>query len=147
MSIENYNQVRIVKAIPDNYLMKETTSSSRFSPLFFIPVACLLLATAARAEDLAPYGFDHFFDTSRLVKLDRKVEPADWEKVRVQHRSLVKTLRTDIPPSEQKKPFSYVSANLTIDGTDIGRVAIRKKGFVGSLDHDRPSLKIQIDKY
>ena len=65
----------------------------------------------------------------------------------MQHRSLVKTLRTDIPPSEQKKPFSYVSANLTIDGTDIGIVAIRKKGFVGSLDHDRPSLKIQIDQY
>ena len=127
--------------------MKAATNSSRFIRLFFTPVACLLLAAVARAEDLAPYSFDHFFDTSRLIKIDLKVEPADWDKVRVQHRSLVKTLRTDIPPSEQKKPFSYVSANLTIDGTDIGRVAIRKKGFVGSLDYDRPSLKIQIDQY
>jgi hypothetical protein len=127
--------------------MKETTSSSRFSPLFFIPVACLLLATAARAEDLAPYSFDHFFDTSRLVKIDLKVDPGDWNKLRVQHRSLVKTLRTDIPPSEREKPFDYVPANLTIDGTDVGKVAIRKKGFVGSLDHNRPSFKIQIDKY
>ena len=147
MSIENYNQVRIVKAIPDNYLMKETTSSSRFSPLFFIPVACLLLATAARAEDLAPYSFDHFFDTSRLVKIDLKVDPGDWNKLRAQHRSVVKTLRTDIPPSEQEKPFDYVPANLAIDGTDVGKVAIRKKGFVGSLDYNRPSFKIQIDKY
>jgi len=127
--------------------MKVATNSSRFIRLFCTPVACLLLAAVARAEDLAPYSFDHFFDTSRLIKIDLKVEPADWDKVRVQHRSLVKTLRTDIPPSEQKKPFSYVSANLTIDGTDIGRVAIRKKGFVGSLDYDRPSLKIQIDQY
>jgi len=127
--------------------MKVATNSSRFISLFFTSVACLLLAAVARAEDLAPYSFDHFFDTSRLVKIDLKVEPVDWDKVRVQHRSLVKTLRTDIPPSEQKKPFSYVSANLTIDGTDIGRVAIRKKGFVGSLDYDRPSLKIQIDQY
>ena len=127
--------------------MKVATNSSRFISLFFTPVAYLLLAAVARAEDLAPYSFDHFFDTSRLVKIDLKVESADWDKVRVQHRSLVKTLRTDIPPSEQKKPFSYVSANLTIDGTDIGRVAIRKKGFVGSLDYDRPSLKIQIDQY
>ena len=147
MSIENYNQVRIVKAIPDNYLMKETTSSSRFSPLFFIPVACLLLATAARAEDLAPYSFDHFFDTSRLVKIDLKVDSGDWNKLRAQHRSVVKTLRTDIPPSEQEKPFDYVPANLAIDGTDVGKVAIRKKGFVGSLDYNRPSFKIQIDKY
>jgi hypothetical protein len=147
MSIENYTKSRIVKAIPDNYLMKETTSSSRFIRLFFTPVACLLLATAARAEDLAPYSFDHFFDTSRLVKIDLKVDPGDWNKLRVQHRSLVKTLRTDIPPSEREKPFDYVPANLTIDGTDVGKVAIRKKGFVGSLDHNRPSFKIQIDKY
>ena len=147
MSIENYTKSRIVKAIPDNYPMKETTFSSRFPRLFFIPVACLLLATAARAEDLAPYSFDHFFDTSRLVKIDLKVDPGDWNKLRVQHRSLVKTLRTDIPPSEREKPFDYVPANLTIDGTDVGKVAIRKKGFVGSLDHNRPSFKIQIDKY
>jgi len=147
MSIENYTKSRIVKAIPDNYLMKETTFSSRFIRLFFTPVACLLLATAARAEDLAPYSFDHFFDTSRLVKIDLKVDPGDWNKLRVQHRSLVKTLRTDIPPSEREKPFDYVPANLAIDGTDVGKVAIRKKGFVGSLDHNRPSFKIQIDKY
>jgi len=127
--------------------MKETTASSRFPRLFFVPVACLLLATAARAEDRAPYSFDHFFDTSRLVKIDLKVDPGDWNKLRVQHRSLVKTLRTDIPPSEREKPFDYVPANLTIDGTDVGKVAIRKKGFVGSLDHNRPSFKIQIDKY
>ena len=127
--------------------MKLATNFSRFPRLFFIPVACLLLAAVARAEDLAPYSFDHFFDTSRLVKIDLKVEPADWNKLRGQHRSLVKTLRTDIPPSEREKPFDYVPANLAIDGTDVGKVAIRKKGFVGSLDHNRPSFKIQIDKY
>ncbi|MDP6252510.1 MAG: hypothetical protein QGI20_11265, partial [Verrucomicrobiota bacterium] len=75
--------------------MKETTYSSRCPRLFFVPVACLLLAAAARAEDLAPYSFNHFFDTSRLVKIDLKVDPGDWNKLRVQHRSLVKTLRTD----------------------------------------------------
>ncbi|MBT4227405.1 MAG: hypothetical protein HOD74_07545, partial [Verrucomicrobia bacterium] len=77
--------------MPVNYTMKAETNFSRFIRLFFTPVACLLLATAARAEDLAPYGFDHFFDTSRLVKIDLKVKPADWDKLRVQHRSLVKT--------------------------------------------------------
>ena len=127
--------------------MKLATNSWRFIRLFFTPVACLLLAAVARAEDLAPYSFDHFFDTSRLVKIDLKVDPGDWNKLRVQHRSLVKTLRTDIPPSEREKPFDYVPANLAIDGTDVGKVAIRKKGFVGSLDHNRPSFKIQIDKY
>lgn len=102
---------------------------------------------SAPAKDLAPYGFDHFFDPSRLVRIELDLNPADWDRIRAQHRSLVKTLRTDIPPSDQEKPFDYVTAQLTIDGTKVGKVAVRKKGFVGSLDHERPSLKVQIDRF
>ena len=110
---------------------------------------CLFLTISASAErtDLAPYSFKVFFDTARLVKIDFQIDVEDWNKLRLQHRSLVKTLRTDIPPSEQGKPSSYFPANMVIDGTDVGKVAIHKKGFVGSLDQDRPSFKIQIDKY
>ena len=43
--------------------------------------------------------------------------------------------------------FYYFPAHLKIDGVEVGKVAIRKKGFVGSLDVDRPSLKIQIDRF
>ena len=107
----------------------------------------LLLAEVVLAKDVAPYGFKKFFDPSRLVQVDLKVKEADWDMMRKQHRLLVKTLRTDIPPNDQKKPFDYVPAQLTIDGAKVGKVAIRKKGFVGSLDVNRPSLKIQIDRY
>ena len=107
----------------------------------------LLFAGAATAKDLAPYGFKKFFDPTRLIQVELKVKPDDWDRMRKQHRLLVKTLRTDIPPTDQEKPFDYVPAQLTIDGTKVGKVAIRKKGFVGSLDANRPSLKIQIDRY
>ncbi|MDP7047843.1 MAG: CotH kinase family protein, partial [Verrucomicrobiota bacterium] len=110
-----------------------------------LPVLCLTVSSAAK--DLAPYGFERFFDSSRLVRIELDLSPADWDRIRAQHRSLVKTLRTDIPPSDQKKPFDYVTAQLTIDGTKVGKVALRKKGFVGSLDHERPSLKVQIDRF
>ena len=110
-----------------------------------LPVLCLTVSSAAK--DLAPYGFERFFDSSRLVRIELDLSPADWDRIRAQHRSLVKTLRTDIPPSDQKKPFDYVTAQLTIDGTKVGKVAVRKKGFVGSLDHERPSLKVQIDRF
>ena len=95
-----------------------------FSSLFL----CLFLTISANAErtDLAPYSFKVFFDTARLVKIDFQIDVEDWNKLRLQHRSLVKTLRTDIPPSEQKKPFSYFPANMVIDGTDVGKAAIRK---------------------
>jgi len=110
-----------------------------------LSVLCLTVSSAAK--DLAPYGFERFFDSSRLVRIELDLSPADWDRIRAQHRSLVKTLRTDIPPSDQKKPFDYVTAQLTIDGTKVGKVAVRKKGFVGSLDHERPSLKVQIDRF
>ncbi|HIL72511.1 MAG TPA: hypothetical protein EYG38_21955 [Verrucomicrobia bacterium] len=110
-------------------------------------VTFIVLSITTHAKDLAPYEFDHFFDPSRLVKMDIEIDQADWDKLRMQHRSLLKTLRTDIPATEQESQFDYFPANLTIDGTDLGKVAIRKKGFVGSMDQQRPSFKIQIDKF
>ena len=101
----------------------------------------------AADKDLAPYEFDYFFDPSRLVHVELQLKEADWDHITAQHRSLVKTLRTDIPPSEQEKPFDYVPAELAIDGTKVGRVVVRKKGFVGSLDPERPLIKVQIDKF
>ena len=83
----------------------------------------------AADKDLAPYEFDYFFDPSRLVHVELQLKEADWDHITAQHRSLVKTLRTDIPPSDQEKPFDYVPAELTIDGTKVGRVAVRKKGL------------------
>ncbi len=62
----------------------------------------------AADKDLAPYEFDYFFDPSRLVHVELQLKEADWDHITAQHRSLVKTLRTDIPPSDQEKPFDYV---------------------------------------
>ena len=92
----------------------------------------LLFAGAATAKDLAPYGFKKFFDPTRLIQVELKVKPDDWDRMRKQHRLLVKTLRTDIPPTDQEKPFDYVPAQLTIDGTKrLGKVAIRKRASWG----------------
>lgn len=113
----------------------------------YILVTAALLTCSTQAKDLAPYDYEHFFDPSRLVKIDITIDEADWDILRYQHRSLVRSLRTDIPPSEQEKQFDYFPATVTIDGTDIGKVAVRKKGFVGSMDDRRPSFKIQIDKF
>jgi hypothetical protein len=107
----------------------------------------MLLSGISPAKDLAPYGDDTFFDPSHLVKVDIRIDSADWDTMRMQHRSVLRTFRTDIPPSQQEKQFDYFEANLTIDGTDLGRVTVRKKGFVGSMDRQRPSLKIKIDEF
>jgi hypothetical protein len=105
------------------------------------------LAHQVKAKDLAPFDAEHFFDPTRVVRVELTVAPADWEMMSGQHRSLIKTLRTDLAPEERESPFDYVRAELTLDGVKLGPVAVRKKGFVGSLDTNRPSLKIQLDRY
>ncbi|HAV61388.1 MAG TPA: hypothetical protein DCY13_03380, partial [Verrucomicrobiales bacterium] len=126
--------------------MKPSTLLSR---LLFAAALLSGVATVppAPAKDLAPYDADHFFAMDRLVRMELKVAPADWEMLSRQHRSLIRTLRTDVAPEDRESPFDYVKAELTIDGIPVGAVAVRKKGFVGSLTADRPSLKIQLDEY
>ena len=117
------------------------------SRLFLLIFVSLLPFVSGFGKDLAPYGFKTFYDVSRLAKVELQLKESDWDSMRVQHRLLVKTLRTDIPPTDQAKQFDYFPAQLKIDGVEVGKVAIRKKGFVGSLDVNRPSLKIQIDRF
>ena len=56
---------------------------------------------------------------------------------------------TALPPSRQFEPpptpYSYVEASVTIDGVTFPKVGLRKKGFLGSQDTTRPSLKVRLD--
>ena len=115
--------------------------------LAIFTLSILFFSVSGTSKDIAPYGFKKFYDVDHLVKVEIELKESDWDRMRAQHRSLVKTLRTDIPPTDQAKQFDYFPARLKIDGTEIGKVVIRKKGFVGSLDAERPSLKIQIDRF
>ena len=47
------------------------------------------------------------------------------------------------PPPEN--PFTYVEAEVTIDGVTFPRVGIRKKGLLGSLSSTRPPLKVKLN--
>lgn len=47
----------------------------------------------------------------------------------------------------REKRFNQYKADITIDGVSIRDVGIRTKGFIGSLDQERPSLKVKFDEY
>lgn len=87
---------------------------------------------------------EQLFDTTRILDVEIKVDPADWDKMRKQSRDFFTSLLASEPA---ESPFKYVKADITINGTTITNVGIRKKGFLGSLDERRPSLKIRFDKY
>ena len=99
--------------------------------------------SVACGEDAAS-PIDKLFDPLHVVDVRIEMKEQDWDRVRLQSRSLFEALQNEAPAGS---PFKYAKADVTIDGVRIEDVGIRKKGFLGSLDDHRPSLKIRFDKY
>ncbi len=86
---------------------------------------------------------EQLFESDHIVDVQIELPPESWDTIRFQSRDFVSSLNKEEPQS----PFEYVKGNITIDGVLIENVGIRKKGFIGSLDSTRPSLKIKFDEY
>ncbi len=86
---------------------------------------------------------DRIFDPAHIVEVRIEIKAEDWRKLCSQSRQILQALGGQ----SSAKPFTYFRANVTIDGKQIDNVGVRKKGFLGSLDSVRPSLKIKFDEY
>ena len=80
------------------------------------------------------------FEPNHVVEVEITVPEADWA-------SLCRQSRRNPFAGSLENPFSYFKADVTIDGVKIANVGIRKKGFIGSLDDFRPSLKVKFDEF
>lgn len=86
---------------------------------------------------------EKLFASDRITDVQIEIPQDDWDKIRQQARTFAAALSRKRPES----PFEYVRGNVTIDGVLIEDVGIRKKGFLGSLNAERPSLKIKFEEY
>ncbi len=84
------------------------------------------------------------FDRARLLQISLKMPANDFAKLRSEGRPLDTTL-ADCPSSDFEYTDFKASAN--IDGELIQEVAIRKKGYLGSLSRTRPSIKLNFDTH
>ena len=87
------------------------------------------------------------FEPSHIVEVSVTMAPADWDTLRLQGRSLADIFGGPCLAGPFPSPFTYFPSTVTIDGETLTDVAIRKKGFLGSLDEIRPSLKLKFDEY
>ena len=115
-----------------------------------IMAVCLLLNVCmplfAHGDDLeSPLG--DIFPRDEVLQIDITVDQDDWDEIRKQSRSFAEALGPSRQFETVESPFSYVTADVTINGVRFQNVGLRKKGFLGSLDERRPSLKVKIDKY
>ena len=115
-----------------------------------IMAVCLLLNVCmplfAHGDDLeSPLG--DIFPRDEVLQIEITVDQDDWDEIRMQKRSFAEALGPSRQFETVESPFSYVSADVTINGKLFENVGLRKKGFLGSLDSRRPSLKVKLDKY
>ena len=107
-------------------------------------VLCVLfISHHAIAQQTQQLTDEQLFDPNHVIDIRITLPAEDWDTIRLQTRSFVGSLTMGAPVS----PFTYVRGDIEIDGVLIKDVGIRKKGFLGSLNDQRPSLKIRFDKY
>ena len=105
----------------------------------------LTVSVYAENEKDKKLTLDGIFPTDRVLDLKITVDPEDWATICSQGRdfnTISDPKRKDGPP---ENPFTYVEAEIVIDGFTFPRVGIRKKGFLGSLSRTRPSLKVKLN--
>lgn len=115
-------------------------------PSFLFTAAALLalgiLPTPAAAQ---PKSQADLFPRDRVLDVRITVAEEDWNTIRRQRRNFGAALGGDRKNGPPPSPYTYVTADVTIDGVTFEKVGLRKKGFFGSQSSTRPSLKIKLD--
>ncbi|MCP4782355.1 MAG: hypothetical protein GY903_05450 [Fuerstiella sp.] len=121
-------------ALPDGHCQRQAAQPAQWLSALIV----VLISGVACADKT-----DGLYDPERLLDIRIELPQRDWVELCGQTRNLVESLVS--PPVDS--PFEYFKGCVTINGTRIDSVAVRKKGFLGSLDTKRPSLKLNLDKY
>lgn len=108
-------------------------------------VSILYLGIAAYNLQAKELTMDDIFPTDRVLDIQITVSEQDWNKIRFQTRHFVEVLNESRQFKPPEHPYTYVDASVSIDGVEFPKVGIRKKGFIGSQNHNRPSLKIKLN--
>ncbi len=111
--------------------------------LYTATILCLGVAVCnSHAKELT---LDDIFPTDRVLDVQITVSEENWDKIRFQSRNFAEALRESRQFAMPEHPYTYVDASVSIDGVVFPKVGIRKKGFIGSQNHVRPSLKIRLN--
>ena len=112
---------------------------------WIIGLAVVFCLGGAAHSDAKELTLDDIFPTDRVIDVQITVSQRDWDTIRYQSRDFVSALNEKRQFGPLDHPYTYVEASVSIDGVVFPKVGIRKKGFIGSQSHTRPSLKIRLN--
>lgn len=105
----------------------------------------LSLGPAIHSSSAKELTLDDIFPTDRVIDVQITVSQRDWDTIRYQSRDFMSALNEKRQFGPLDHPYTYVEASVSIDGVVFPKVGLRKKGFIGSQSHTRPSLKIRLN--
>lgn len=97
--------------------------------------------------DTSPLPPPGEFSREHVLRVDVTMAPSDWASLCAQRRSLFALLGEGCMSGPAPGVFTWFRADLEIDGRVVRDVGVRKKGFLGSLDAERPSLRVELDEF
>ena len=99
----------------------------------------------AQLETQHEITLDNLFPTDRVLDIKISLDNKDWNTIRLQQRNIETEFQEKRKFEPIDSPYTYVEGSISIDGVTFPQVGIRKKGFIGSQDSKRPSLKIKLN--
>ncbi len=90
---------------------------------------------------------DGNFAPDHVLQVSLTLDEEDWESLRRESRTLAAELSGDCRDAPFSGDYTWFSANVTIDGESLENIGVRKKGFIGSQNIQKPSLKLNLDEY
>ena len=114
------------------------------SRLSFVQVAIatfLLLSCADIPVEADPFKVD------RLLEVKIALPAEDWKKMRYEHHDLFGLITPRKSGKPRPNPYHYFKGDVTVGGKLFKNVGLRKKGLLGSVNAQRPSIKINFDKF
>ena len=86
------------------------------------------------------------FEGSGILEVVINLPEVDWDTLRVEGRTGLNQFGADCLDAPEPSPYNWQEATVSLDGDSFAQVGLRKKGFFGSLDSDRPSLLLDLDR-
>jgi spore coat protein CotH len=111
---------------------------------FFLVFAAMEIRLPAQATGATK---DNFFNPNHVLEVQITMTPANWESLRLQERDAKAEFARDRLTHPPAKPYTWFPADVVVDGVQLTNVGVRKRGFFGSADKDRPALNIDLNRF
>ncbi len=99
-------------------------------------------------DDTDPMYGEALYDPDHVVEVHVEIDEDDALALAAETTSILDLVTgVDCLDSPLGMTFTWFHADVTVDGTAVDDVGIRKKGLIGSLSESKPGLKLKFDKW